>query len=528
MKHTILSIRLAAFASLLSLLGACSSEFNELPVQDNPSAPLTIRVNMDGFSDELEPSTRAIDDGVHTFFQDGDCVGIIAIKSDGTTQQTVTYNATSRSWKASDSDTYDDSGATTYVPYFPYDENLTLTGISDEASALAAIKAAIQPKEDQRTAAAYRASDLLTGSCTYSENTLSINLAHAYSLLWLQAGTEYSTSDDYIYRTPLSDVVVNLNDKFLYPNSSIDGYRLVTDKGTSSPSTLDMTWFYTLAGGKTYQITANTLPDAGKYRLYRNVTSGGLRPIKAGDYYYSDGGIVPGDTENPPAEGCIGIVSCTDVSRIGKAAVAKLKTLGVQKPHGLVMALTNASEGCRWGDYYKDENSDGSDGTPFKDNTDKLNKQYNNVDGYAETHWMFDKLKNGGYNQETYKAFTVARSYNVATPDNTTGWFIPSIGQWWDILSNLSGINLSEYQDNSQAGSTSISGAAQTAVNNMNKYLDKISGATIFSKDTYFWSSSEYSSYNACSVYFSSGGDLYLSNNGKNDTFYRVRCVLAF
>lgn len=279
MKHILLSIRFAAFASLLSLLGACSSEFNELPVQDNPSAPLTIRVNMDGFSDELEPSTRAIDDGVHTFFQDGDCVGIIAIKSDGTTQQTVTYNATSRSWKASDSDTYDD--ATTYVPYFPYDKDLSMDNISSTETALAAIKAAIQPKEDQRTAAAYRASDLLTGSCTYSGNTLSINLAHAYSLLWLQAGTEYSTPDDFIYRTPLSDVVVNYNDMLLYPCLSVDGYRLVVDAKTSPHS---IRWFYTLADGTPYLITAS-IPDAGKYRLYRNVTSGGIRLIKVGDYY---------------------------------------------------------------------------------------------------------------------------------------------------------------------------------------------------------------------------------------------------
>ena len=525
MKHILLSIRSAAFASLLSLLGACSSEFNELPVQDNPSAPLAIHVNMDGFSDELQVDTRAIDDGVHTFFQDGDCVGIIAIKSDGTTQQTVTYNATSRSWKASDSDTYDDSGATTYVPYFPYKEDLSMDNISSAETAFAAIKAAIQPKEDQRTAAAYRASDLLTGSCTYSGNTLSINLAHAYSLLWLQAGTEYSTPDDFIYRTPLSDVVVNYNDMLLYPCLSADGYRLVVDAKTSPHS---IRWFYTLADGTPYLITASTLLDAGKYRLFRNITSGGLRPIKVGDYYYSNGGIVPGDTENPPAEGCIGIVSCTDVSRIGKAAVAKLKTLGVQKPHGFVMALTNASERCRWGEYNKDENSDGSDGTPFKDNTDKLNKQYNNVDGYAETHWMFDKFKNGGYNQETYKAFTVARSYNVATPDNTTGWFIPSMGQWWDILSNLGGIDLSNYQNNDRDGYTYISNAAPIAVDNINVYLGKVNGATTFSLDTYFWSSSEYSGGLACNVYFYGRGNLYLYYDFKDSTDGRVRCVLAF
>lgn len=535
MKHTILSIRSAAFALLLFLPGACSSEFNELPVQDNPLAPLTIRVNMDDFSDERQVDTRAIDNGVHTFFQDGDCVGIIAIKAGSTTTQlTVTYDATNRSWTAAEGSSF--NGTTTYVPYFPYDKNLTLTGINDESSALSAIKTAIRPKSDQRTAANYRASDLLTGSCTYSGSTLTISLSHTYSLLWLQAGTEYSTLDDYVYRTPLSDVIVNFNETSLQPNFSANGYRLVVDAGTSSlqSAALCLRWFYTLDGGKTYQITANTLPDAGKYCLYRNVTSGGIRPIKAGDYYYFDGNIVPNDAENPPAEGCIGIVCCTDVSRIGEAAVAKLKTLGVQKPHGLVMALTNASDGCRWGEYNKDENNGGVEGEPFYENTDKVNKMYDNVDGYGETHWIIDKYGSTTL-QGTYSAFYHASRYGTtdsgtapyAAPANTTGWFIPSMGQWWDILSNLGGIDLTGKQEDT-SGSTSISGAATITVDNMNKYLEKISGATTFSKGTYFWSGSEYDGVNACRVGFYSGGDLYLNNYVKGDGHLRVRCSFAF
>lgn len=428
MKHTFISIRSLAFTFLL---GACSSDFNELPMHDNPPDVLTILVNMDGFSDEHLVSTRAIDDGARTFFQDGDCVGIIAIKDgSATSQQSVTYDATSRSWKAGDSDTYDDTGATTYVPYFPYKKDLSLTNINNESSALTAIKAAIKPQEDQRTITAYRASDLLTGNCTYSGSTLSINLSHAYSLLWLQAGTEYSTLDDYVYRTPVIDVVVNNNERLLYPNASVDGYRLVMDAGISSQSDIDMKWFYTLASGRSYQITTNTLPGSGKYRLYRNVTNGGIRPIKVGDYYY-DGGIFPCDTENPPSEGCIGIVF-----EVGSEVFNEDPLLKRDHPdctHGLVVALQEAGN-MHWSNSFENITTQwlNKDGNPYKGvvNLQEENKRC----GYSNTLALMD------YNAKKYSSIVSSNdSYRVLpydgiqqyavvhpAPANSSGWYFPS------------------------------------------------------------------------------------------------------
>ena len=232
----------------------------------------------------------------------------------------------------------------------------------------------------------------------------------------------------------------------------------------------------------------------------------------------------------------IGIVYSTDVSRISTAAKQALKEKGVDTPHGLVMALTNASDGCRWGEYGKDENSGGADGEPFKENTGTLQKQYNNIDGYGETHWIIDTYKNSGNAlKDTYTAFYHASRYGTAesstgkyaAPSNSTGWFIPSMGQWWDILSNLGNVNLDEHKADTNKDNVSISGAASTAVANMNRYLEKISGAMPFSTDTYFWSSSEYYGYYACYVRFYGGGNLYLYWYGKNYA-PRVRCSFAF
>ncbi|EGF49947.1 fibrobacter succinogenes major paralogous domain-containing protein, partial [Bacteroides fluxus] len=63
---------------------------------------------------------------------------------------------------------------------------------------------------------------------------------------------------------------------------------------------------------------------------------------------------------------------------------------------------------------------------------------------------------------------------------------------------------------------------------NMNRYLEKISDATPFSTDTWFWSSSEYDGRNACSVSFDSLGNLYLYYDFKRTNYNMVRCSFAF
>ena len=315
---------------------------------------------------------------------------------------------------------------------------------------------------------------------------------------------------------------------------------------------------YTLSDGNAVTITATSTyikSIKGLYDVAGNGTTYTLKSdlliveysladARVGDFYCrndkNEGYLIPGDasltTEQQTA--CIGIVYSTDVSRIGTAAKQALNKKDVSTPHGLVMALTNASEGCRWGESGKDENSVGADGEPFKENTDKVYKMYNNVDGYGETHWIIDTYGRDGNTalKDTYTAFYHASRYGTAesstekyaAPTNTTGWFIPSMGQWWDILSNLGGIDLTSHRDDT-SDYTYISGAASTAVANMNRYLEKISDATPFSRGTYFWSSSECNGDNACYVNFYSDGYLYLDNlNAKNDSYYRVRCSFAF
>ncbi|WP_302457772.1 fimbrillin family protein [Bacteroides fluxus] len=557
---------LGTFLALL-LLAACSPEDDALPGGDGDNtapAALRIEVSASDFTsaatrsnagsnnsiDGNNAATRATDNGAVTTFESGDRIGITVLDGSGNVlSDNIPYKYNGSAWSFDNANgegktaLYYDNKATAYVAYFPYSPEADgITG----ADIPAALKAQFPPRYDQRTEDAYRASDLLVwsnGTGSVPLKTLEIEFTHAYSSLSLSPSikckidgkeTSYTTSS-------VDDVSFTIGTEPLLPYRADDGsYRIIV-----SPQTTDARWFCSYKA-KTY---GGTMPETALAANNRHTLAPTLKDIGAytfanaqvGDFYCkndnNEGYLIPGDASLTEAVACIGIVYSTDVNRIGTAATQALKKKGVNTPHGLVMALTNASEGCRWGELRKDENSGGADGEPFKANTDKLQKQYNNVDGYAETHWIIDTYGRDGNTalKNTYTAFYHASRYGTAesstgkyaAPSKTTGWFIPSMGQWWDILSNLGKIDLTSYRDDT-GSYTYISGAAPIAVANMNRYLEKISGATPFSTDTWFWSSSEYNGYNACYVYSYSNGSLYLYYNGKERSVNRVRCSFAF
>ena len=542
---------LGTFLSLL-LLAACSPDNDALPGDDGgntPSAALRIEVSA---SDFTSAATRAIDNGAATTFESGDRIGIIVLDSSGNVlSDNIPYKYNGGAWSFDNGNgegktaVYYDNKAVTYFAYFPYSKEAD--GIAD-TDILAALKAKFPPRYDQRTDNAYRASDLLVWSSQAGDTPskqLKIKFTHAYSSLSLSPSitckidgveTSYTTSS-------VADVSFTIGTEPLLPYRADDGsYRIIV-----SPQTTSARWLCAYGGS----MHCGTMPETAlaannRYTLAPALNIGAYTFANAqvGDFYCknnsNEGYLIPGDasltTEQQAA--CIGIVYSTDASRIGTEATKVLENQGIT-PHGLVMALTNASEGCRWGDYGKDENSGGADGEPFKANTDQLQKQYNNVDGYGETHWIIEAYESNGTTlKDTYTAFYHASLYGTAerstgkyaVPSNTTGWFIPGMGQWWDILSNLGKIDLTSYRDDT-GSYTYISGVAPIAVANMNTYLQKISGATPFRTDTYFWSSSVYGGDTACSVRFYSDGSsgyLYLGDDSKRTSNLSVRCSFAF
>lgn len=508
MKRQIIT-QIQAVVALLLLVAACSDDATDTWQDAGNGSPLTIQVCSDGFSSSDGCPTRAADIGYTTVFQDGDRLGIVAEQLDGSKQNLcATYNGATQAWEG----IYYDSKVKTYISaYFPYQEGLTgqLNGISDADGVLSALKTLMPPSADQSSLAAYRASDLLAGTCTlHTEGGKSLNVAlsHAYSLLLLRAGTEYTTPDgSFAYRTPFRDVQVNVDNAVCTPFASAEGYRLIVDK-SGSPS---VAWFYTLLDGKTYKVAGSASLTEGTYHLYNNVISGGNRALAVGDFYYSDGGIVPGDTPAPPSEGCIGVVFW-----VGDKAFQDDPLLQRDHPgctHGLVAALQDAGQTV-WSSSYENITNNWlkDQGSTYGITT---LKEANKMQGYANTKAL------DGYNkssrvttekpQREVLPIGLIRSYAGAypAPVSSSGWYFPSVEEL-------------RYMCWGQA-----SGQTTAGRDKLNTQIAKISGASSLQSGYYWSSTEEEASEWAWYVNFDIGKDY---SSGKYNSSYWVRAVLAF
>lgn len=168
-----------------------------------------------------------------------------------------------------------------------------------------------------------------------------------------------------------------------------------------------------------------------------------VEDVKLGDYYYSDGtwsdgGFLGYESDgltikwaNPkpsPEEGktVIGIVFQTDKTRISDTE----KAAGYN--HGLVMAIRSAHGKDPLTKYSIDYNFENIP------NITKGADWYADISGYQWTQEILkaypgDKILN-------CPAFDFTTTdFNPSAPEGTSGWYVPSIGQLWDMLAAFGG-----------------------------------------------------------------------------------------
>ena len=147
---------------------------------------------------------------------------------------------------------------------------------------------------------------------------------------------------------------------------------------------------------------------------------------EVGDYYYADGSWSSDYKSGSGSPACIGIVFKVDA---GEGDIARNYGYKLADIRGYVVALqdANANSGA-WG--IRETNVSG-----IIDEKNYVNK----YDGYRNTAVVrqLSEYKNTHVNNPTangqYWAFKVASEYNVIAPNNTSGWYLPSIGQLNDI-----------------------------------------------------------------------------------------------
>jgi hypothetical protein len=186
--------------------------------------------------------------------------------------------------------------------------------------------------------------------------------------------------------------------------------------------------------------------------------------------------------------------------------------------HGYAMALKNASTSCPWNDV-----SSVTTGT-YSTTTAAMMAD---KDGYTHTSYINSSA--------CPAAYAAATSYNttVAAPNSTSGWYLPSIGQWFDICTNLGKVKITDDCFVDQTTWFYWSGAASGCANNINVYLTPLATGTYdrFTQDAshsyVYWCSSESDGAEAHYTSFSSNDYLTMGCTNKDDTWC-ARGVIAF
>lgn len=545
MKTNILYFPLLVLLSAVSLCG-CSND-DEPVVTATDGTTLTVTARADGFASADgtahtgTPQTRATESGYTTTFVKGDQIGVFAVKNGSviTGCQNVPLTYDGASWSGS-APVYKYAGAT-YFAYYPYSADM-----NDKTSVDAIVTAfnnTVTAATDQSTYAKYTACDLMTATAESptSGTSLSFSFTHQMCLIEISLPVQkYKTTDNanaYEYSAPVLGATFSLTPSngsgatTIKPYPMGNGiYRYIVPAGTSGAT---VSGAFNIADGKTIEYSKNSLSlSAGNYKRL-NVTYSGapsttptVRALVVGDFFYSDGGIVPKDASNPPNEGCIGIVFWLgDIKGDNYGLLDSKFPSGM---HGLVVSLWDmpapdnpSSTTMTWtyGGYEYVNNWLGSatwSGAVSRPGSFSSIQVTDKMQGYANTVALEEYNKyventGSGKNQNLrVKPIKGLAAFQTAhpAPVSSSGWYWPSICELQQVCWG-------------QGNSSDTSGKSM-----LNTQIGKVGGTTFDSGN--YWSSTERSgnSFYAWCVYFDNG-DVYNSGTKYNNTC-RVRPLLAF
>ncbi|MBP5339921.1 MAG: hypothetical protein J6Z14_11590 [Prevotella sp.] len=227
-----------------------------------------------------------------------------------------------------------------------------------------------------------------------------------------------------------------------------------------------------------------------------------LSASEVGEIVCSDGlAYAAADKDNLPT----GVTAVAIVAYVGDAGSVDASSSTYK---GLAIAMSNANDGsgCGWGDYFVSYNC--------VSKSNDIATAIGYKDGISSTNTLTSDDHSGHY----HEAATAAVSNNgTAAPTGTSGWFLPSMGQWNLIVQGLA----SKKAGSAVTTDISTSGNDTYTASNLNSVITD-AGGTGFNGD--YHSSTQYDSESCWHMNISSGraSDYY---------FYAgdyVRSVLAF
>ena len=417
----------------------CSQEEIASTQQPESDKALTVTVSAQDFVPEEGSRAVTNDDETRTTtFASGDNMGIYAFSADGEVlYNNVQFTYNGENWTGTQ-DLYLYRNAT-YVAYYPYNAELGNETIASED----AIKNYFTTNfsYEQNTADLYEAADLMMAEAEPDdEGNLNFSLGHQFAMIEINVPVRhYRTSGGFDYYAPFkmqwngeSNIAEgpSVGENVVKPYSVGKGsFRFIMQPGEQTVK-IDGTAFYDsdIPVNFDNKEGQNVTLTAGQFKQY-NVAYSGVstepvtRDLEVGDYYYSDGSIYPygnqegdNDLSDPVVENCIGVIF-----EVGTGAQ------GTEWNHGSAIALSNASQG-KWS---------GSNSLISSDNA------IPNIES-EDTYTALKTAKNG-YSLSKDPAFASAVvgyianfGDNAPAPEGaSTGWYIPAIGQLFELATNF-------------------------------------------------------------------------------------------
>lgn len=536
-QHFTLTSLCVVLLATLSVVGGCSTESIDpsAGTDDGTPMPLTICATASSFDEALTvPADRLsssvtrtpTQDGNTATFNTGDAIGIFIVKDgaiiDGVNNMKFTYQAATADVEArwtppAGSQIYYYAGAT-YIAYFPYTNGVTIDPSQSTADIIVSLSnnALLQPAADQSTAASYAASDLMTASGTPvtgssdAETILTLNFTHSYCQLTvvprIAKGCIAPVGGGFTYRAgskaPVPDVNVRdvvINGVPAYRVTADESYRVIV-KPTSASSQMQGSYTSEEAAMVfTSDVYADGFAAGNSYRVNSDSPfavegQDGTRPLAPGDFVFHgtngievypgngvlEGGKIPGYTQ------AIGIVVTCDKSRMTDKACSDNSW-----NHAYVMGLEDCGSELNWGPSWSSD----EDVLP---NMTRANGAENDMNGYAETEAMLAERASKGDlgNYDTFKAINDYRTSNPVPSDlsdKRSPWFIPSVGQWFDVMANLCGRSPKTFRvDDSENWIDSDYGTEMwNKINNQLNKVNKPLTLILFNSGVFFMCSSE-------------------------------------
>lgn len=487
--------------------------------------PLTVRTTTIGFevpSGSGQPSTRAsaADKHLHPEFVDNDKIGIFAVK-DGVILNDIdnvpfAYKVSDNSWNPIEGGKtlYWYSGVS-YIAYYPYKENIAIDPSlsTDDITASLVKNEKLQPTKDQSSVQEYAASDLMIATGTPdttnpSQIVLNLQFKHQFTLLVVHpqayigcyapkdAGFVYHQesrildTDSLARSVSLNGVTPCQVDSMRYcaivlpqENSKISGNYTTTHGISNERKKINYSGSSTaFAPGKCYTLKViSPIPGRGSTE----------RKLYPGDFVFQNETekrieVHPGNSsldENGKIydyQNAIGMVITCSPDRMTDS---ECNAEGWN--HAYVMGLKNLGVAL-WG-----VNNQMAEDIPAMTQYDKIE---DNMNGFSETRQLL--LGKAGLATNYVSTTIASQRKKEAVPEGIkrSPWFLPSIGQWFDMLENIGGRSPRDFGDNTAFGLNDLNWGQET-LDKLTEQLSKVGSSLPAFKDDFrlgFSCSSQY------------------------------------